>query len=145
MLVSFYSNKSDNRYINKSITLIHSNIGCELKDDTNLLTPTLILTNLSNLDNINYVYIPDFNRYYYVTDIEFAQQRIYISLKCDVLMSFKNDILKCRCIIERQENNVNRYLIDNEQQAFAYTRIQTKEFPNGFNGYSCLITILGGR
>ena len=55
---------------------------------------------------INYCYIPAFNRYYFIEDITCENTYIYtLTLKCDVLMTFKNDINDIYGIVDRAENS----------------------------------------
>lgn len=64
---------------------------CVLKDSTSVIAPqiTLIFPNgLLSPSSYNYAYIPDFHRYYFVTDITFVQNRVSYTLACDVLASY---------------------------------------------------------
>ena len=65
---------------------------CILIDDTSLMNPVFKLEIGSNPIGKNYCYVPDFNRYYFITDITSSQNFWYISCKCDVLASFKTEI-----------------------------------------------------
>lgn len=144
MEVNFYKNKSDKKYVDKSIELI-TTANCIFKDDTTVKNPTLILSNINGITQSNYLYIEDFNRYYYIDNITFSQQRYYIDCSCDVLMSFSADIKNCTAIIERQENEYNLYLNDEEYKVYQYPRVQTKRFTNGFDTNSFILAIAGGK
>ena len=144
MNVIFYKNKSDKKYIDKSIELI-ANVNCIFKDDTTIKNPTLILSNISGLNQSNYLYIEEFERYYYIDNITYSQQRYYIECSCDVLMSFSTGIKNCTAIIERQENEYNLYLNDEEYKVYQYPRVQTKRFTNGFDTNSFILAIAGGK
>ncbi len=65
---------------------------CTMIDDTSLMNPTFKLSIASNPIGKNYCYVPDFNRYYFITDISTHQNFWYISCTCDVLASFKTEI-----------------------------------------------------
>ena len=55
---------------------------------------------------INYCYLPAWNRYYFIEDITCENTYIYrITLKCDVLMSFRNDIHDISGVVERAEKS----------------------------------------
>lgn len=55
---------------------------------------------------INYCYIPAWNRYYFIEDITCENTYIYsITLKCDVLMTFRNDINDIYGVVDRAENS----------------------------------------
>lgn len=55
---------------------------------------------------INYCYIPALDRYYFIEDITCENTYVYsITLKCDVLMSFRNDINDIYGVVDRAENS----------------------------------------
>ena len=61
----------------------------------------------------NYCYIELFNRYYYVNEIFVERNNlIRIELSCDVLMSFRNEIMKQTLLIDRNEYDYNLFLDD---------------------------------
>lgn len=67
----------------------------------------------SNNFNFNYCYIPMWDKYYFVTNVSNMLNNIWrISLKCDVLMTYRKQIKKLNCLISRQENDYNAYLVD---------------------------------
>lgn len=91
--------------------------GQKLTWSTSLSTVNL----LSDSDNFpflkNYAYIPDFNRYYFVVDIVSVRSGLWLfKLKCDVLMSFKDDIYDLECIVARNETTYNLMLSDSKMK-----------------------------
>lgn len=55
---------------------------------------------------INYCYIPAWNRYYFIEDITCENTYIYtLTLKCDVLMTFRNDIHDIYGVVDRAEKS----------------------------------------
>lgn len=145
--VNFYQNKSANNVVNKDI-ISTINFNCVLKDDVDIIKPSLILeldnTGLNAIKISNYCYIADFNRYYYITNIIFMRNNIFkVDLSCDVLMSFKNEIKECTGIIKRQSNDYNLYLNDGSLKVYQNPHIVTKEFPQGFTGNSYLLAVAG--
>ena len=110
--INLYNNSSEPEVVDKSLSLQTSLQG-QLKDNTSIITPT-ILMNINSIPTANYMYIPDFHRYYYITNIECVRNGlIQISAKCDVLMTYKSGIRACNALVERQEYNYNPYLVDN--------------------------------
>ena len=65
-----------------------------LKKDTNMLKPELIIYSVNSLEIMNYCYISEFSRYYFIEDIKQIRRNLY-KLKCrvDVLESYKLQIL----------------------------------------------------
>lgn len=114
MLMKMYDTKSSNNVINKVLENEHE-FDIKFKDKTNIVTPVVILSS-PTLILSNYAYIPDFNRYYFVDKIELFPNSIYnIALRCDVLESFKAEILASSGFINQQTNNVNKYYNSNYQ------------------------------
>lgn len=114
MLMKMYDTKSSNNVINKVLENEHK-FDIKFKDKTDIVNPVVILSS-PTLILSNYAYIPDFNRYYFVDKIELFPNSIYhITLRCDVLESFKAEILASSGFINQQTNNVNKYYNSNYQ------------------------------
>ena len=63
----------------------------------------------------NYVYIPDFNRYYFINDITSVRQNLWrLSLHVDVLMSYKKEINNTYAFISRNEFDYDPDIYDRE-------------------------------
>lgn len=148
MNVKLYINESNNNVLNKKITLINE-YNILLKDNVDVYRPIIkIKTEL--LNKCNYVFIEDFNRYYYVVNKRSINiEIIELTLECDVLMSFREHILNLKCIIDKQENiNLgNKYYDDNSLISLSKEFIESYNFNNGFNenGEFILITAGGGN
>ncbi len=90
------------------LTLI-STLSGVLRESCSITSPIITIdwtnnSQISAIPNFNYVYIPAFNRYYFVTDITCVRNNLWnISLKVDVLMSFKTEILSQTCVVARNE------------------------------------------
>lgn len=144
--VNLMINQSDTRDVNKTLATYKMGINCNLKSSTELINPTIYLSKDVGieLDAFNYVYIPDFSRYYYVQNSSKELGGV-IQIDChvDVLMSHKDAIGNLTAIVERQEKNYNLYLSPLDIPNFAYRRIQTKQFPNqplNVSGTTILLT-----
>lgn len=69
--------------------------------------------NISIFD-VNYIYIEEFKRYYFVKDINIINSKLFIlSCECDVLDSHKDELLVLDALIERNEFLYNNLLEDN--------------------------------
>lgn len=110
MNIDLYVNNSATNVINKDIDLITSLTGSHLKKNTDNYNLEIVISYTDNYNKCNYVYIPHFNRYYYVTSIEYSQQTIILHCQCDVLMSFKSIILASSQIVIAQEKKGDMYL-----------------------------------
>lgn len=144
MIINFMSNNSPDNQISKSIVSVKQ-MDCELKHQCSIQTPVLIVSGL-DITKVNYCYIPDWNRYYYITDIITHNSDISeIHLKVDVLMSHATAIRSSSGVVLRNANIWNGYYQDN-LPIEAYNRIITKLFPKGFENYTeCVLTVCGGR
>lgn len=102
MEIRLYNTTDSNNTINKKLTgeKIYNVI---FKDNANIINPTIkIRTN--DIITFNYAYIPTFNRYYFINDIDIEPNRITtLKLDVDVLESFKDDILLCDGVITRSD------------------------------------------
>ena len=147
MNVIFYKNNSSDNTINKNLTLIHDVINCTIKEPISILNPVIILNYNSNIEKSNYVYIKDFNRYYFITDIKpLTGSRLQIEAKVDVLMSFKESILSIPCIIDKQQNlsHANKYKDDGSFVTLNKTYDSIYNFSRGFNDEGTFILICAG-
>ena len=63
----------------------------------------------------NYAYIPIFERFYYIEDINIDSGNIQtVTFSVDVLQSFKSEILNSYAVVEKQQTEYNTYFNDNE-------------------------------
>lgn len=110
MVVEFYNNSSDDKVVNKTITLV-TEIDGTLKDNVNVFNPVLRLNKKIPME-VNYCYVPAFNRYYFINNINMdITNNVIITLTCDVLMTFKDEIYTSVGHFIKQEN-YNKYYAD---------------------------------
>lgn len=108
MIVKTYNTESSVNTINKVIDFV-TDIDVKFKDEFNIYNPTIVLK-YDDLINFNYIYIDKFKRYYFIETVEVFPNKIYhLTLKCDVLMSFKDDILNSYGNITSQTNYNDYY------------------------------------
>ena len=101
MLMKLYTTKTPNNTIGKVLEN-ETEYNIKFKAQADRAKPVVVLMSETMID-FNYAYIPDFNRYYFVESIEVTPNKIYnISLRCDVLESFKNDILASSGFVNQQ-------------------------------------------
>lgn len=149
MNIKLCSSTSEIVAINKDISII-DDVSATIKGALSVENPVLILQYKSDIQpNVNYVHIPEYNRYYFVTDIiNLTGGRYEIHCKVDVLTSFKYDILNLSCIVDKQssKDNANMYLDDGSFVVQSKEFVDTIDFPKGFNdnGEFILITAGGG-
>ena len=90
--LNLYHNESEKDHLFKSLQSIGTITGT-LRESCDVINPQIMIE-YSGVPDFDYVYIAYFNRYYYVTDVVSVKQDLWIiSLKVDVLMTYK-DIIK---------------------------------------------------
>lgn len=144
MNITLYVNKSEKNKIGKNLTNDFSLSGT-LRDVTNIINP-VILIELNEINNYNYCYIPDFNRYYFITDITVIRTGLFaISLMVDVLESFKTDIKNLSVILLNTQNvGANNYLPSQVFRNNVKSKTDILNFPNGLNDSGEFILITAG-
>ena len=101
-----------------------------LTQSCSMLDPVIIFE-FNAYPDFNYVQIPQFgNRYYFVIGITSVQKNIWqISMKCDVLMTYKIYIKALQAVVARQEYDFDPELKD-ENASIPADRIKTIEYSN---------------
>lgn len=142
MEIILYNNTSENNKVGKILTN-ETIINGTLRETTDVINPTLLLE--YDARNYNYIYIPLFSRYYFITKVESVRTglwRIYCNI--DVLESFKTEIKNLTAIIDKQKIVGNQYKDDGtivmENRLFN----TVYNFSNGFNDSGELILITAG-
>lgn len=101
----------------------------------------------------NYCYIPIFNRFYYVKDIQInGADIVTVPMEVDVLQSFKDEILESDALIDRQQYEYNTYYNDSNIWCKQYKTIATYPFVTSDgnalvfdrNNNTYILTIAGG-
>ena len=144
MNLTLYVNNSEKNKIGKNLTNDFLLSGT-LRDATNIINP-VILIELNEIGNYNYCYIPNFNRYYFITDITVIRTGLFaISLMVDVLESFKTNIKNLSVIILNTQNvGTNNYLPSQVFCNNVKSRTDIINFPNGLNDSGEFILITAG-
>ena len=134
MQLILYTNNSDNRTLNKSLTEI-SSIDIKLKNETEIISPVAIISG-SIPSAANYAYISALNRYYYITGQSILPGKILeITLREDVLMSWRVFLIqKAQVIAERSTNVPNKKLPDSVP-VLANRNVIYKKFNGASEGF----------
>lgn len=108
MKAIFYTTYDSNNVIGKKLEN-EIEYDVKIKKSTDITKPVILLK-CDNIPRYNYCYIENWNRYYFINNIEVTPNNIFeISMTCDVLESYKNEILKCSGYIKQQKQNINVY------------------------------------
>lgn len=132
MEIQLFSMTSEKNRLGKSKTALATITG-SLRNQCNILTPSIVIEYLPPT-SFNYFYIPEFSRYYFVTNITYITNSIVeITGSVDVLDSYEQQIRANSGVIQRQENIYNLDLYDKSFLTQQNTQLQVKQFPRGFN------------
>lgn len=144
MTIKFYVNNSENNRMVKEISEISTLTGT-LKTNTSVLNPIIIIEgDLSDYVNANYMWIEEFNRFYFINDIRSIRNNLTeISAHVDVLSTYADYIKQCTGIVKRQENVWNLYVDDNSFMTYQNPLVITKEFPSGFTTQNFVLAVAG--
>ena len=144
MQIEFYKNSSEKNKIGKSISNKLTLSG-NLRDECSITSPSILVESTSLVD-YNYCHIPEFKRYYFISDIVSVRNNLWrVSLKCDVLESFKSDILKLSCIVDKQQNqSYNNNIDDGSYINRADSFVEIANYQNGSNSSGEYILITAG-
>lgn len=86
-----------------------------LRESCSMVSPIMTIV-YPNIPTFNYVYIPNFKRYFFVTDITSVRDGLWnITLRVDVLMTYRYKILSQKCIIARNEFDFNNMIEDTQR------------------------------
>lgn len=102
MQVEFYHTADNTNTVNKTLNL-NKTINIVFRQAVNEETPFIIM-NKDNLTGSNYVHIPNFKRYYFISNVEnYTAKLVRIELTTDLLMTYKDDILNTSVLITATE------------------------------------------
>lgn len=130
--IQLYQNNSEKNKIGKSLTSYKTLTGV-LRNECSLTTPEILIESDSPI-LCNYAYIANFGRYYFITDVKSVRNNLYIiSLKCDVLETYKSRIYKNTAVLERSQYYWNLYLQDASMPIASNILTNTQAFNISFN------------
>ena len=143
--IQLMNNTEELNKITKNPTLVQSLYGF-LRDATNIIDPEIMIEFEGAFVTCNYMYIPVFNRYYFITDIESVRTNLWkISAHCDVLKTYSEGLLNTEAVIARNEGLYNLYLNDDMFKVYTNPRLQIAKFPNKFTGESYVLVMNGAK
>ena len=142
--IDLYTISDDNKVVSKHLGTPTTFSNCTMKDTTEVTNPTIRISTSSNLSGYNYCQIDRYNRYYFIDKIETTPDGYWLlHCRCDVLMSYKNQIKALTGTLVWSQTTYNGYLNDSEYNALAYRKIVTKQFPTALDD-DCFILMTVG-
>lgn len=123
---------------------------CKSNGPLNVKAPELTINTPNNLCELNYCYIPEFKRYYYIDNVVVMPNNIWL-LHCqvDVLKSYEQQLQTCRVALNRSVDFFNVYLPDNMAPVTSRQIVSSHIFPktpfdSDFSSHGAIVTIAGG-
>lgn len=117
-----------------------------VKDTFDILNPIVQFNYNANFKNVNYAYIPEYGRYYFVSPPIISGNTVYLKMHVDVLFTYRNIIMKSPCIAIRSSNRGNLYFQDDYIQFEEGYRYNVSKFPYRFDVESgTYILCISGR
>ena len=117
-------------------------IDINLKASVDLVNPEIVLN--GDFRGYNYVHLPDLNRYYFIERFEQLNLKmVQLYLKCDVLESYKSDILNSVARFKRGIKNGDYHNINIEHS----NKMIVERFDSDgleMDGISMIISVVGG-
>ena len=116
-----------------------------LKNETSITNPE-ILFEYANPSNFNYLYIEEFSRYYFITDIVNVRNNLWrITARVDVLMSFRDKINSCVVTLSNTEDvGQESYMSGDVWRSLVKQKTDVINFPDGLNSNGEYILITSG-
>ena len=142
--ISLFKTASENNRVVKTLT-DEKQLSGELRNQTSVLNPSIRIESADNISTYNYAYISEFGRYYYITDIVSVRTSCWVvSLRCDVLMSYKDEIKTITGVVVRQESNPNKLLVDRLERIQSDKEIDILYYPEAFSKNLQFILVTAG-
>lgn len=145
MTINIYTETHPVNYIKKD-GVPSGNVGLSgsLVEGTNVVDPDILIES-ATLPTGNYAYITEFNRYYYIKNVESVKNGLWrLKMHVDVLKTYANQILANSVIAARSASNYNLNLNDSQYKAYANPHVMKRVFPSGFNTWQFVLALLGG-
>ena len=145
MQITLYKTSDENNKIDKTLSSGFSMTG-SLRNESNVIRPS-ILIEIENPTNYNYMYIPEFGRYYFIKEMTSVRTNLWrLDCEVDVLKSYADKIKTLTVIIDKNKDysKTNQYLNDGSFVIENKNAIEIKNFTNGFNDESNYVLITAG-
>lgn len=143
--ISLFKTASENNRVVKDL-IDEKQLSGELRNQTSVLNPKIRIESADNISGYNYCYIPEFGRYYYIVDITSVRTNAWeVSMRCDVLMSYKDEIKGMNAILDNtQKTGLSNYLASPNWVNLVKTKTDIMVFPSGLRDQGEFILITAG-
>lgn len=118
MEIVLYSTTDGENVINKELVEKYR-FNIKMKKDTDILNPIIILNDKNVMDFLqcNYCYIEEFKRFYFIVNVENINNHVWgLKMECDVLETYKQEILSTLCVFRKSVDVGDYYLNDTKHE-----------------------------
>lgn len=129
-----------------AFTLTLNNVPSVLRESSSVENPVIQVEMPSaGYFDMNYCYIDAFKRYYFIIDKKMDGPTLCtLTLKVDVLYTYRTEIGNTAMLIERSENFTNNYITDSKRVLNNYPMVLTKAFPTSWDSLNYYLTVAAG-
>ena len=139
MKVILYSSNEEVKSFPKSLSNGSELVG-NLRDVCDIIDPVISIVGMKPNDTFNYCHIPEFSRYYFITDKKVITTSVVeISLHEAVLQTWSQYILQQEAVIARNEYEFDKWAIDDrvpiyDNRTYEFIPAKTSFSPNYTTG-----------
>lgn len=147
MTVELYKTRSEKNRLYKDLRDKITLTGT-LKDETSIFTPSIQIESTTPLAQYNYMWFEYFQRWYFITAMTVVRANLWrAECKVDVLMSFRDDILKSTALLNTSSTptTYNKYITSGKYVSTVKSKTDIVQFPDGLSdtGEWILVTAAG--
>lgn len=144
MEIILYKTASEPNRLSKVLTSPKSLNGT-LRAESSIINPNIVME-IDDIVGYNYMYIPEFERYYFITDIISIRNRLFkVNAHVDVLMTYANSIRNNRAIIDRIADEEQKYLPDSRYTFNSYNNYYVQKFDTSLSKNLSYILVVAGQ
>lgn len=147
MTINLYTQKSERNNVKKNLGDPVMIFTGTLRNESSLIDPVILIEeDATSMARVNYMAIPDFQRYYFIRGIRSIRNGLVeLTGHVDVLQTYWPVIKTNAALIRRQEQLWNLYINDGVLRAQADSIVETFEFPHGFSATSFVLAVAGSQ
>lgn len=146
--IYLYNVSSGNSVVNKGVGVVKAEVNVDVLPGCTMKTPRLKMS-MANvpLNEVNYFYFDEFNRYYYLdpNGTELLNNNMcIITGEVDPLKSFANSIYGLNCVVSRNEFEYNGDIVDDQMIPRITRQLTKKVIGNVGKLCNIALTVAGG-
>lgn len=144
MEIILYKTASEPNRLSKVLTSPKTLNGT-LRAESSIINPNIVME-IDDIVGYNYMYIPEFERYYFITDIISIRNRLFkVNGHVDVLMTYATSIRNNRAIIDRIADEEQKYLPDSRYTFNSYNNYYVQKFDTSLSKNLSYILVVAGQ